>query len=217
MCRVQTALALLNLCLVELSVLLCPPCLFSIIPLISHLQHLPRMLLRREQSFSMTGQSFLCHRYSQARLFICKIRSLPPETNRASLSRCVRTVCLMSSGWKTGFLLDLVVFFALCIHRPHLFLIHRLHLHRHHLPLLLLCDVLHDFSLPLTPPCFTSLQLFTFPSLPSLNHVPLFVQLRRRYHQTLQDGTRGRRVPRLIHLYSIPRHRHGRRGLPFHR
>ena len=47
MCRVPTAIALLNSCLVGHSALLYPLCLFSIIPLISHLQHLPRMLLRR--------------------------------------------------------------------------------------------------------------------------------------------------------------------------
>ena len=138
MCRVPTAIALLNSCLVGHSVLLCPLCLFSIIPLISHLQHLPRMLLRREQSFSMTGQSFLCHRYLQARLFISKIRSLLPGTSRASSSLCDQTVCRMSSGWKTGFLLDLVVFFALCIRRPHLLLMHRPHPHHHRLLLLLL-------------------------------------------------------------------------------
>ena len=78
MCRVQTVLALLSLCLAGLSELLCLPCLFSIIPSTSHLLHLPRMLHKRERSFTMTGQSFLFHPYLQARLSTYKIRSLPP-------------------------------------------------------------------------------------------------------------------------------------------
>ena len=63
----------------------------------------------------------------------------------------------MSSGWRTGFLLDLVVFFALCILRPHPFPMHRPHPHRRRLPLLLPYDVLHDFSLLLTSQYFSTL------------------------------------------------------------
>ena len=176
MCRVRTVIAQLSLCLAGLSALLSLLCLFSIIPSTSHLLHLPRMLHKREQSFTMTGQSFLCHPYLPARLSSYKILSHPPGTNRVQLSRCVRIVCLMSSGWRTGSLLGLVVFSDLCMHRPHPHLMHRTILLRHHPHLLPLCDVLPVFSLLLTSQCFTT-PFLLLPIL-HIHHVSLPIQLR---------------------------------------